>query len=572
MTTSSTSGNDFIFGSSKSEKLFGKQGNDIILGGGGNDQLTGDGGNDALVGDRGNDILHGSNATSRGANETDYAFGGGGADTYVMGDRKGSYYTAGGWGDHLYIDGFEAGVDKVQLHGKASDYFTETFRGSTWLFTKAGNDLVAAFAGLSSLDITSPNFIYQSEKPTVNRINGTAGRDKLQGTDKRDIIRGFDGRDTIFGNGGNDTIIGGNGNDVVFAGEGNDSIILSGDGFGNRDSLNGEAGDDRFINQDVPLGSGIIDGGEGTDTLSYGQAKSLDGVLVTQALNFDRNQVFFSSRGIKAGEAIGSADSSQNIERFIAPKNSTTSKFIVRGLSPASTRFLPPPPKLDVNLSTGQVIQKEGSGKEPPQLKLTKFSHFSATFQDDRLTGNGQNNILNGGGGRDVLNGKGGNDVLIGGSLGGATMTGGNGRDRFYIPTSISPGSRGPGGKVTPYDITDFRSNEEILVGQTGFNRSVGLAGQSTHLGLQELGAISEAQFGLGRRFTTPEQRFAYDTETGELFYDLNGSDISFPSPEPLGVSIKIATLKGAPLIGASNIIVANDDLLQTGAVTVPDF
>ncbi len=566
MATASTDGNDFIQGSSKSEKLFGGKGNDVLLSGGGNDQLTGDGDNDSLVGDSGKDILNGSNATLRGANEIDYAYGGGGADTYIIGDAKGSYYTAGGWGDRLYIDGFEAGQDKVQLHGQASDYFTDTFGGSTWLFTKAGNDLVAAFAGVSSLDLTSADFVYQK---SVNRINGTPGDDKLDGTDGRDIIRGLDGRDSISGQGGNDTIISGNGNDVVFAGDGNDTIVLSGDGFENRDSLNGEAGNDRFVNQDVPLGSGIIDGGEGTDTLSYSQAKSLDGVLVTQALNFDRNQVFFSSRGIKAGEALGSSDSSQNIERLIAPKNSTSSKFVVRSLTSSPVPFAPPPPSVTVNLANGQVSQTGGSGKVP-QLKLTHFSHVTTTFADDRITGNGQSNILNGGGGKDVLNGKGGNDVLIGGSFGGATMTGGGGRDRFYIPTPISPGSRQPGGKVTPYEITDFKGNEQILVGQTGFNR--GNSSNQAALGLPELGAISEAQFGLGRRFTTPEQRFAYDTETGELFYDLNGSDISLPAPEPLGVSIKIATLKGAPLIGASNIIVASDDLLQASAVTVPGF
>ena len=67
--------------------------------------------------------------------------------------------------------------------------------------------------------------IRQEDKPEINTISGTKGKDNLVGTDGRDIINGRGGIDSLFGLAGNDTLFGGGRNDTLDGGSGNDNLF-----------------------------------------------------------------------------------------------------------------------------------------------------------------------------------------------------------------------------------------------------------------------------------------------------------------------------------------------------------
>ena len=97
--------------------------------------------------------------TIPGQGEVDVLQGGGGADTFVLGDANGAYYDDGladttGQFDFAMIWDFETGVDRIQLHGSAADYVfgaapTTVFNGGAiYLEDAAGDDeLIAVFNG-----------------------------------------------------------------------------------------------------------------------------------------------------------------------------------------------------------------------------------------------------------------------------------------------------------------------------------------------------------------------------------------------------------------------------------------
>jgi Ca2+-binding RTX toxin-like protein len=120
---------------------------------------------------------------------------------------------------------------------------------------------------------------------------------------------------------------------------------------------------------------------------------------------------------------------------------------------------------------------------------------------NDTLNGNEGNDNLNGGFGDDVLNGDSGNDILIG-SFGDDTLTGGADSDRFRFTKTTDRTD----------EITDFTPNEDTL--QFKANNFGGLA----------TGTITAEQFELGTTAVDSDDRFIYDRDTGNLFFDDDGN------------------------------------------------
>ena len=127
---------------------------------GGNDYLAGGGGNDILNGGAGADILNGSDSILLGFNEQDSLTGGGGADQFILGETGSAYYL-GGATDYAVIEDFELDIDTVQLFGSASDY-TQAAQGADTLLYWQGQDLMAQFNGMTSLDLGNASFQFVS--------------------------------------------------------------------------------------------------------------------------------------------------------------------------------------------------------------------------------------------------------------------------------------------------------------------------------------------------------------------------------------------------------------------------
>jgi hypothetical protein len=138
-------------------------------------------------------------------------------------------------------------------------------------------------------------------------------------------------------------------------------------------------------------------------------------------------------------------------------------------------------------------------------LTLTGTDNINGTGNElnNIIAGNQANNVLYSKQGNDTVLGNGGNDTLVGG-LHDDTLTGGAGADKFlrkYSTTGIDT-------------ITDFNPVEDLFcVSASGFGG-----------GLVSHAAISAAQFTIGTGATNANTRFIYNSTTGGLFFDADGT------------------------------------------------
>lgn len=132
--------------------------------------LIGTGGNDWLQGRTGADTLIGSPTT--GIGEIDLLVGGGGTDTFVLGDESTVYYNDGrarttGLADYALIVDFNIEQDTIQLAGAATDYSlgnlpgTWETQGTTIYQTVEGitPELIGVLAGVEVTDF-SKGFVF----------------------------------------------------------------------------------------------------------------------------------------------------------------------------------------------------------------------------------------------------------------------------------------------------------------------------------------------------------------------------------------------------------------------------
>ena len=140
-------------------------------------------------------------------------------------------------------------------------------------------------------------------------------------------------------------------------------------------------------------------------------------------------------------------------------------------------------------------------------LTLTGAANINATgnLLGNRLNGNSSNNGLSGGLGNDTLSGGLGSDTLSGGD-GSDFLTGGSGTDTFVFSTPLSASNIDR--------ISDFATgSDEILLQSSIFPAITG-------------GVMTAAAFvaNAAGAATTAAHRIIYETDTGALFYDSNGS------------------------------------------------
>jgi cysteinyl-tRNA synthetase len=130
-------------------------------------------------------------------------------------------------------------------------------------------------------------------------------------------------------------------------------------------------------------------------------------------------------------------------------------------------------------------------------------AYIRPTSHADRLRGSMLADHIDALGGNDRLNGRGGNDRLDGGS-GKDVLTGGAGRDQFVFDSRL--------GKANIDTISDFETgNDRILLDHHVFTRL-------------DKGALDISAFVIGAQAADATDRIIYDSDTGRLFYDADGS------------------------------------------------
>jgi beta propeller repeat protein len=146
---------------------------------------------------------------------------------------------------------------------------------------------------------------------------------------------------------------------------------------------------------------------------------------------------------------------------------------------------------------------------------------------NNTITGNEANNLLFGKSGDDTLLGSLGSDRLVGG-IGADTLTGGAGADYFickYSDTGVDT-------------ITDFNvAEDKFLVSASGFGGE-----------LVSGAVITIAQFTVGEAALDESDRFIYDSTTGGLFFDADGTGSS--------ETIQVAQLSSDLALTHANIFV----------------
>ena len=174
MTSSGTSANNTISGTTGKDWIQALGGNDTVSGNNGNDKIEGGTGNDALNGNAGND----------------YLLGGDGNDTLNGG----------------------AGADRLD-GGIGTD--TLSYAGSAAVNVNLATSVVSGGDALGDLIFNFENIL------------GSSSADTLTGSSGANTIDGGAGNDSIFGGDGNDRLIGNAGNDTLNGGLGQDTFVLS---------------------------------------------------------------------------------------------------------------------------------------------------------------------------------------------------------------------------------------------------------------------------------------------------------------------------------------------------------
>ena len=351
---------------------------------------------------------------------------------------------------------------------------------------------------------------------SANSLVGTSGRDHLAGLGGNDTLSGLAGNDWIDGGTGNDRLDGGAGFDRLVGGAGNDTFIV--DERDDRVIENAGGGTDTVLSSATLheldanvenltlIGGGLNGWGNALDNLIRGN--SADNVLngLTGA------DTLIGGAGNDTYLVDGPGDSvTENAGEGIDSVQSSASHTLAANVE---------------NLLLADITAVNGTGNA---LKNSIFGNVIA----NRLAGGGGNDTLVGLHGNDTLSGGGGNDRLEG-RTGNDRLTGGSGRDHFAFVDTLSNGGVDR--------VTDFvHGTDELLFDNAAF----------TALGAAGALASGDGRFRSGAGITSGRDgsdRLVYDTSTGSLYYDADGSGS--------GASVLIATFAGNPGLTATDVTV----------------
>ena len=415
-------GNDHIYGYTGNDSLTGGAGNDKIVGGLGNDTLIGGAGNDTLWGQTGNDTI----TTGAGSDDVD---GGLGDDTINVRDKSGSFTDT--------ISG-SSGTDTLDINytgGTSLANFTISTSGDNITLTDASGGSIT-YSNIENLTVGDYDYIdlytdrgsgnekkevywNATEKAVyfygdVSLNSGvwqtTSGSFSTQGLQNLTaamnvMVTGHSGANSANLNVNRDDDY--TGNWTINLGDGNDSLLSA--KLKNGDSIDMGAGDDSVSvmltgTNGTPTISAAnltkLDGGAGTDTLSFGESSPAAGTELTLttagATNFEN---------LVGGDAGGTlkGDNSANT---------------IKGGRGADTLY---------GYGGNDILVANGNTLAGADTDTSTNDNLYGGAGNDTLNGNAGDNILDGGTGADAIYSGGGSDtIILRSGDGGATQSDGD--------------------------------------------------------------------------------------------------------------------------------------------------
>ena len=427
------------------------------------------------------------------------AIGGSGSDTLV-GNAASNTLTGGAGGDVL--DG-GAGLDAASYAGSDAGVTVNLLAGTALGGHAAGDTFTA-----------------------IENVIGSTQNDDLTGDDGNNMLNGRLGNDKLDGRAANDALIGGAGADALDGGAGIDTASYAGSAAGvtvnlaSGSALGGDATGDTLAGIENLVGSAHADtlsGNAGNNTLTGGAGgDALDGGAGNDVANYST-----SSAGVT------------------------------------------------VNLLTGAALGGDAAGDT-----FTGIENVNGSAHADILTGDAGHNALTAGNGNDTLAGGGGNDTLWGGA-GADALDGGAGVDGAKYGGSTAGvtvdllGGRGSGGHAEGDTFTGIENligsvfadtlagnatnnvlngglGNDVLTGRAGldafvFNNALGAENvdqitdfsvsddivrleDAIFTALTSTGVLSASAFCVGAAAADADDRIVYDSTSGAMYYDADGT------------------------------------------------
>ena len=429
--------------------LTGTTGSDTLIGAAGNDTISGGGGSDYILGGNGDDtITVGGNGGRPFVTVVD---GGAGTNTLAivydevssLADFTTRRMTAEGV---LVLTDSSGGEFSIKNIGIAPRTNTDavpaanlSVAGRSYQFMDTnGEDTIhgGGYSKGAAVSVASGEVVlYSSGYDSYSTFHASRPRPDgslvdtafvIHGVNSRDIISGGNLGDTIYGNGGDDEIYAMGGADSVYAGDGNDVVFVK----------------LASLAEDL-----VIDGGDGSDTLSFDRVINLDyagGYPPPSSVTVD-----MASLGVAVGfenivGGIGSDRISGDAESNVLIGLSGSDAIDGRGGNDT----------LYGDWQLGEWQLNEWGLLE--WWQPASGYGIGDTWSSSAYNPAG-NDTLRGGAGSDAIYGNGGNDVLDGGH-GADRLTGGSGIDTFVLRI-------GDGGiaVVEADKILDFQNNTDVL-------------------------------------------------------------------------------------------------------------
>jgi serralysin len=184
-----------------------------------------------------------------------------------------------------------------------------------------------------------------------------------------------------------------------------------------------------------------------------------------------------------------------------------------------------------VNLQDGSFSDVKGKVGNLSIAVGTVIENAIGGSGADRITGNNVGNTLTGNNGNDTLSGGNGNDTLSGGS-GNDSLSGGAGLDTFRFASA-------PNGSTNGDLLADFKVvDDRIELENAYFTKFTGA------------GFLASANFRASTTGNAVDSNdiVLYDTDSGELFYDADGSGA--------GAKVLVAVLTTLPALTSADIFV----------------
>jgi Ca2+-binding RTX toxin-like protein len=423
----------------------------------------------------------------------------------------------------------------------------------------------------------------------ADTLTGDAGENVLRGLEGNDTLNGQAGKDSLDGGTGNDSLVGGTGNDIyvvdstadvisetsTLAGEidnvsssvtwtlganlekltltGSSAIHGTGNTLANtitgNDSLVGGTGNDIYVvdsTADVISETSTLAGeidnvsssvtwtlGANLEKLTLTGSSAIHGTGNTLANTITGNTGNNKLTGgagndtLSGGSGNDTLDGGTGNDSLVgaAGNDSYFVDSVGDRINEATTLAS------EIDTVTSSVTWTLGSYLEKLTLAGSSAIHGTGNTLANTITGNTGSNKLTGGAGNDTLSGGSGNDTLEGGT-GNDSLVGGAGADIFRLASALN-------GSTNVDRITDFSTVDDVLQLEN-----------SVFTQLTATGVLSSASFVASSTGNAVDasDRVLYETDTGKLFYDADGSGTA--------VKVLVATLTTMPALTSADIFV----------------